>query len=138
MTDLLRINGMRFDGHHGVLEEERARPRPFEVDVEVVYDQRAAAASDDLASAVDVREVGRLVREVIGGESCALIETLAQRVADRLLEIPLVEEVAVRVRKPRAFLIDDEEYPYEVEIRRSGARSEDGDLPGRVRERDDR
>jgi dihydroneopterin aldolase len=94
---------MVFSGRHGVGEEEQANPQPFEVDVEVHLDLRPAGLSDDLDRTVDYRVVFEICRSVIEGPSRELLEALAERIADRVLERSAPQgttEVVVRVRKP--------------------------------------
>jgi len=107
VTDRIALNNMTFQGRHGVLEEERALPQPFEVDVELVLDLAPAGVSDDLRDTVDYREVFAIVRDTIDGPSRQLIEALAETVAARLLTGFAgsgVAEVVVRVRKPNVVL----------------------------------
>lgn len=107
MTDRVALMNMRFDGRHGVLERERMRPQPFEVDAELYLDLRPAGQADDLSRTVDYRNVFEICRETVEGPSCQLIETLAERIATRLLvefEAARVSEVVVRVRKPTVML----------------------------------
>ena len=107
MTDRIALTNMRFQGSHGVLEEERAQPQPFEVDVELSLDLSAAGASDDLRRTADYREVFEIVRDTIEGSSRQLIEALAETIAARLLAdfaTVGVGEVLVRVRKPNVNL----------------------------------
>ncbi len=118
MKDWLRFNSLTFRGYHGVSPAERERGQNFEVDVEVSYDQQQAADCDDLAMAVDARDVYRLVRDAVEGGPCSLVEKLAQRIADSLLELNRVERVVVRVRKPEVRFTGDENEGYEVEITR--------------------
>ena len=117
-VDTLRINGLRFYGYHGEMPAEKEGGQVFEVDVEVRFDQRPSAMTDELARGVDVREIYRGIREVVKGPSRDLVETLAQDVADTLLAIEMVESVLVRLRKPAAYKYDAEEPGYEVEIER--------------------
>ena len=120
MTDRIVLTNMRFEGRHGVLDEERAVAQPFEVDVELHLDLRPAGQSDDLAKTVDYRAVFEICGEVIEGSSCRLIETLAERIATRILAdaaTPAVAEVVVRVRKPMVALPGDLDHAA-VEIRR--------------------
>ena len=42
MTDRILLSQMRFDGRHGVSDEERATVQPFEVDVELYLDLQRA------------------------------------------------------------------------------------------------
>ena len=103
MSDRIVLTNMVFPGRHGVGEEERASSQPFEVDVEMVRDLRAAGLADDLALTVDYGEVFRICRTVVEGPSKHLIEALAEEIAERVLALgpePGVTEVIVRVRKP--------------------------------------
>jgi dihydroneopterin aldolase len=107
MTDRVALSNMRFRGRHGVLEEERGRAQPFEVDVELYLDLRAAGRADDLTQTVDYREAFDICRGVIEGPSRRLIEALAEMIATRLLaafDAAGVSEVVVRVRKPEVVL----------------------------------
>lgn len=100
--DRISVRGLRVFAHHGVLDSERLRGQDFLIDVTAHLDTSGAAAADDLALTLDYGElaaaVGRRVRE----ERWNLIERVAQRVADLVLENPLVERVEVTVRKPDA------------------------------------
>lgn len=105
MTDRVELSNMVFQGCHGVLELERARAQPFEVDVEIHLDLRPAGLADDLSKTVDYRDVFEICRSVIEGPSRLLIEALAEEIAQKLLarSEPLgAAEVVVRVRKPNA------------------------------------
>jgi dihydroneopterin aldolase len=107
MSDRIDLINMRFEGRHGVLDEERLTAQPFEVDVELSLDLAPAGTADDLAQTVDYRDVFRICREVVEGPSLRLIEALAERIAARLLaefEAAAVSEVVVRVRKPKVML----------------------------------
>ncbi|HEV2476143.1 MAG TPA: dihydroneopterin aldolase [Candidatus Dormibacteraeota bacterium] len=97
--DRIELRGMSFQGRHGVRPTERERPQEFEVDVEVETDLSAAGASDRLADTVDYTEIRAAVKEVIGGPPKALLESLASAIAERVLALPRVEAVSVRVVK---------------------------------------
>jgi dihydroneopterin aldolase len=102
MSDRITLAGMRFMGRHGVQLEERMEPQPFEVDVILRRDLSAAAASDDLADTVDYSAVFGSVQAVVEGGSFRLIEALAGAIAQALLDAYPLEDVEVRVRKPKA------------------------------------
>ena len=102
MSDRILLTGVRATGFHGVLPEERARGQEFVVDLELTVPLAAAAATDRVAATVHYGELARRVAEDVGRDPVDLIETLAQRLADLVLEDPLVETVAVTVHKPAA------------------------------------
>jgi dihydroneopterin aldolase len=98
-VDRIRLEGMAFDGRHGVSDAERSGPQPFTVDVEVETDLHRAGASDDIHDTIDYRTIRTIAQDVITGEPVHLIEALAERIASRALEIDGVSAVAVRVAK---------------------------------------
>ena len=120
MTDRISLTNMRFEGTHGVLEDERLVAQPFEVDLELHLDLAPAGRSDDLSKTADYRQAFEICRETIEGPSCRLLETLADKIAAGLLDAfkPVaVSEVVVRVRKPAVMLPGELDHA-EVEIRR--------------------
>ncbi|WP_129841675.1 dihydroneopterin aldolase [Streptomyces sp. RFCAC02] len=100
--DRIALRGLRGRGFHGVLPREREEGQTFVVDVVLGLDTRPAAASDDLARTVDYGVLAEQVTAVVTGEPCDLLETLAQRVADRCLAHEAVIEAEVTVHKPEA------------------------------------
>jgi dihydroneopterin aldolase len=97
--DRIELRGMSFHGRHGVGAAEREAAQEFKVDVEVRADLAAAASSDRLADTVDYRQVRAAAKDVIEGDSRSLLESLAGAIADRVLQLPRVEAVSVRVTK---------------------------------------
>ena len=97
--DHIELRGMSFRGRHGVGPREREQPQEFKVDVELEADLAAAGGSDDLADAVDYRLVRAAAKEVIEGPARSLLESLATAIADRVLALPRVESVSVRITK---------------------------------------
>ena len=112
--DRIELRGLRALGTHGVLAEEQMRAQPFEVDLDVDVDLRAAGASDRIEDTLDYGALAVRAAAVVTGEHHALLERLAQRIADRLLEDPRVSRVTVTVRKLRP--------PVPVDLATSGVR----------------
>ena len=102
MSDRITVRGMRFQGRHGVTSEERAEPQPIEVDVVLRLDLSHPAATDDLADTVNYASVYGLARDIVEQRSFHLIEALAAAIADAVLAGHPVDDVEVRVRKPKA------------------------------------
>ena len=101
MSDVVSIFGVTADGCHGVLPEERTYLQPFVADIEVEVDTRQAAISDDVAQTISYSDVANDAVQVITGESVYLIETLASRIADRVLARGALS-VTVTLHKPKA------------------------------------
>lgn len=102
MSDRIILTGMRFFGYHGFHPEETRLGQNFTVDVELYRDLRAAGQHDDLRQTVDYGKVFLAVRDIVEGKPFKLIETVAERVAQAVLNGFPVEEVVVRVHKPNA------------------------------------
>ena len=94
------IRGIQATGRHGVGDDERARPQPFEVDVALRADLSPAAASDRLEDTVDYTALLTLVTARVQDDTFHLIETLAASIGRAILERwPIVAEVEVAIRK---------------------------------------
>ena len=101
--DRIFLRGMRFMACHGVLPHEREVPQPFEVDVEMGLDLRAAGESDDLDDTVNYAKVYDVVSTVLTVARKYLIEAIAEKIADDLLrDFDSLRWVRVTVHKPTA------------------------------------
>lgn len=100
-SDRIELRGLRAVGTHGVLAEEQARAQPFEVDLDLDADLAPAGRSDDLADTVDYGALAERVASVVTGERHALLERLAERIAEAALADERVRSVTVTVRKLR-------------------------------------
>ena len=101
--DRIFLRGMRFMACHGVLPHEREVPQPFEVDVEMGLELRAAGESDDLADTVNYAKVYDVVSTVLTVARKYLIEAIAEKIADDLLrDFDSLRWVRVTVHKPTA------------------------------------
>lgn len=102
LSDTVSLRGLRVRGRHGVFDFERRSGQDFVVDVELEFDQRPAAASDDVADTVDYGELAAALAAVVSGEPVNLIETLAARLAGVCLADARVRATTVTVHKPQA------------------------------------
>jgi dihydroneopterin aldolase len=74
----------------------------FDVDMAPAVDVRRAAATDDLAEALDYSAVAETIAAVVSEGKFRLIETAAERVAERLLAEYGLTWLRLAVRKPIA------------------------------------
>ena len=100
-TGMVSLVNAVFYGHHGVMQEEHRVGGRYEVDVRVALDFEEAAVHDDLTRTVNYEQVYEFVRKLVTENNFYLIEKLAYRIAQNVLETyPDVEGVEVTVRKP--------------------------------------
>lgn len=92
---------MNFYGYHGALPEENRLGQRFAADVTLTTDLYNASVTDSLEQTINYAEVYKRIKETIEGPPCALIETVAGRIADIILtEFPSVSGCCVRISKP--------------------------------------
>jgi dihydroneopterin aldolase len=99
--DRIEIRSLRLVGVHGLLPEERSRPQPFEVDLDLEVDMARAGASDDLRDTADYGAIVDATAAVMAGAPHDLLESLAGAIADAVLSDARVTSVTVAVRKLR-------------------------------------
>jgi dihydroneopterin aldolase len=102
VADSITITGIEVFAYHGVLPEEKKEGQRFLVDVELEVDLSLAGASDDLTKTIDYGLLAQRIHVVVASERWDLIERVATRVAETVLDDSRVESVVATVHKPAA------------------------------------
>ena len=100
MTDYVSVRDLAVQAVIGVHDWEREIEQRLVVSVDMQTDVRAAAASDDLAGALDYSAVAETIAAVLREGKFRLIETAAERVAERLLADFGLPWLRLELRKP--------------------------------------
>jgi dihydroneopterin aldolase len=101
--DIIRVEGLEVDAEIGAYGRERGVRQRLVIDVGLETNIGEAAAKDALEYAQDYDRAAAIARAVAGTEHHALIETVAEMIAQRmLLDFLGVDRVFVRVAKPGA------------------------------------
>jgi len=98
--DCIFLEQMVFFGYHGAYPAERELGQRFIVDLALGVDLTAAGASDNLEDTVNYAHVFEVVRGVMEGPPCNLLETVVRRVADAVLAEQRIRWCRVRLAKP--------------------------------------
>jgi len=114
MTDHVSVRDLSVAAVIGVHPWERETEQTLIVSVDLAADVRKAAASDDLADALDYSAVAETITAVLREGKFRLIETAAERVAERLLADYGLTWLRLELRKP----IADAAYTAAVTIER--------------------
>lgn len=104
LSDRIVLANMQFEGRHGYYEWELQTAQPFEIDVELVMNLQPAGIDDDLTKTVDYGRVYEIARQVVEATSFRLLEAIAEAISHEVLIAFDVQEVGVRVRKPKVKL----------------------------------
>jgi dihydroneopterin aldolase len=102
MSDRITLTGLRVFGRHGVFDHEKRDGQEFVVDIVVWLDLAGAAASDDLKQTLHYGELAQLAADIVAGEPYDLIEAVAGKIADEVLQDERLTAVEVTVHKPSA------------------------------------
>jgi 7,8-dihydroneopterin aldolase/epimerase/oxygenase len=99
-VDLVSVRDLSVQAVIGVHDWEREITQTLVFTVDMAADVRRAARRDDLADALDYSAVARTIAAVVQDGRFGLIETAAERVAERLLADHPVTWLRLHVRKP--------------------------------------
>ncbi len=86
----------------GVSAEERRERQEVLLNVTLLADLSAAAASDRFAETLDYRALKKAILALVEGSEYYLLEALTERVADLCLQDERVQRVKVKIEKPAA------------------------------------
>ena len=121
MADRLIIQDLAASCRIGVTEQERVAAQPIWIDLELGINAAKAAARDDVRDAVDYARLVAEVKRVAEGRTYALLETLAEAVASRVLAGCGTSLVRVRVKKRALPEVDYAAVDVERSVRRARA-----------------
>ena len=99
-SDKIILRGMTFYGFHGVNAEEKALGQTYLVDCEVTLDLSKSGTSDNLTDTVSYTDIYKTVRFIIEGESKNLLETLAESIANKIIDEFEITSIKVTLMKP--------------------------------------
>ena len=103
-TQILTLTGLRFDASLGILDHEKTAPQPIEVDAELnLGTQLLTPPDDDLFHVLDYRRVRTIIIDECRAQHVNLLESLIGKVAARLMDLPGVLGVRVRIAKLEIF-----------------------------------
>ena len=113
-TQILTLHGLRFDANLGILEQEKTAPQPIQVDAELnLGTQPLMPSDDDINHVLDYRKVRQIIIAECTAEHVNLLESLIGKLSHRLMLLPGVLGVRVKIAKLEIF--DDCEVAIRVE-----------------------
>lgn len=100
----LELTGLCFDANLGILEHEKIDPQPIRVDAELnLGTQPLLPSDDDIHSVLDYRKVRKIIIDECTAEHINLLETLIGKLSNRLMQLPGVLGVRVKIAKLEIF-----------------------------------
>ncbi len=113
-TQTLSLTGLRFDANLGILPQEQHAPQPIQVDAELnLGSQPLMPSDDDITHVLDYRKVRSIIIAECTAEHVNLLERLIGKLASRLMGLPGV--LGVRVKIAKLAIFDDCEVAIHME-----------------------
>ena len=100
--DIVYIRDLRIDAVIGIYDWERRINQQINVNVEMGWDNRKAAQSDDIKDTLNYKEAAKLVKDLVDRSEFQLVEALAEHIAELLLDKMNIPWIKVSLGKPMA------------------------------------
>ena len=100
--DTVFIETLAIDCVIGISDWERKITQKVVLDIEMAFDNRVPAASDDIADTLDYKAVSKRLIAYVGESSFGLVESLAERCAAIIREEFNVPWLRLKLSKPGA------------------------------------
>jgi 7,8-dihydroneopterin aldolase/epimerase/oxygenase len=100
--DKVFIEGLEIDALIGIYDWERRIRQTLRFDLEMGFDNRTPAATDNIEDTLNYKAVSRRLVEVVSQSDYGLVETLAERCAEVVLAEFNVEWLRLKLSKPGA------------------------------------
>ena len=96
---LITIQKLMHPVHIGLTDEERQTPQQLRFDLSFAADARAAAVNDDIELTVNYAVICQAISNYCDQTAYKLIETLAEKLLDYLIEVFNLQQVSLTLYK---------------------------------------
>ena len=100
--DKVFIEALEIECVIGIYDWERKIRQPVVLDLEMAFDNRVPAATDDIADTLDYKAVSKRLIQFVSESEFGLVETLAERCAAIVIAEFGVRHVRLKLAKPGA------------------------------------
>ncbi len=100
--DKVFIEGLEIEALIGIYDWERRIRQPLVFDIELAFDNRVPAASDDINDTLNYKAVSKRLIEYVSRSEFGLVETLAEKCASILIDEFPVDWLRLKLGKPGA------------------------------------
>ena len=100
--DKVFIKNLQVETIIGIFNWEREVRQVVSIDLEMEFDNKVAAKSDDIENALDYKKIGKRVSSYVERSKFKLVERLAEQIAKLVLKEFPVASLKVSVTKPGA------------------------------------
>ena len=83
----------------GIYEHEKRQPQRILVNIDCAVQERGGALEDDIKNVVSYEKVVKNVKAIVQDGHVNLVETLAEKIADKVLKNRSIKRIRVRVEK---------------------------------------
>lgn len=83
--DKVFVEGLEIETIIGIYDWERERKQTVRIDLEMAWDNKPAAKSEDIQFALNYKDVSKRLISHIGGSEFLLVETMAEAIAQIIL-----------------------------------------------------
>ena len=102
MQDKVFIEDLEVETIIGIFGWERKVKQIVKISLEMDFNISDAAKTDNIDQALDYKSIGKDISSFVGKSSFQLVETMADKIAKRVLKNKSIEKVEVKVEKPGA------------------------------------
>jgi len=100
--DIIYISDLRIETIIGIYGWERKTKQTVVLDIEMGTDIRKASASENVEDTLNYKSVAERLFEFVGDSEFELVETLAERISDILLNEFIIPWLRLKLNKPGA------------------------------------
>jgi dihydroneopterin aldolase len=100
--DIIFISDLRIETIIGIYDWERKVKQTVSLDLEMAADIRAAAATDSIDDTLNYKAVAKRLIAFVGDSDFQLVETLAEKITEIVIDEFNVSWVRLKLHKPGA------------------------------------
>lgn len=102
LNDIIHIQGIETTSIIGIYPHEKTNKQPVIIDIKIYTDFTFAAKTEDINNTCDYANITKFVIEYLNCNKFNLIETMAENLADILINEFHIKKINLKISKPMA------------------------------------
>lgn len=103
MKSKIIIKKAQFQCNVGITEQERSKKQEIIIDIDMFCNIKKSTQTDNIKDTIDYFKVHAGIKKIIENKQYNLLETIANKIADYILENYNIKKISILIQKPNAF-----------------------------------
>jgi len=102
---IVTLNNVKIKARHGLYDDEKTNKQLFEISVKAFF-YKKQSCNDNIKETINYEKIYSIIVDIVVKNSFDLIETIGEKIIEKLFLFDLIKKVQVTIKKPEVKFIN--------------------------------